>query len=158
MAMKTRKQRIESIAEGMYAIRRKFMTQGLTGAKKSGKFCHHAKGDKHHITPSQWAVLAIVTKKEDISIKELGKCLGITSSAATQLVDELVNKEYLVRENNTRDRRALSLRLSDQHKKRMADMKARNLQRFTAMFNVLTDKELAQYAALSKKITDGVPQ
>jgi DNA-binding MarR family transcriptional regulator len=143
METKTRKLHIESIIGNIYAIRRKFSDSGA------------AKNGQHDITSSQWAVLARVLKKENIGVKELGRELGITSSAITQLVDELVLKGYLVRQSSRSDRRALSLKLSDLRKKQIFAIKARTIRRLTSMFNALNDEELARYDILNKKIVGG---
>ena len=151
--MRTRKQLIEEIMGNMHAIRRKFASQWLT---KTAKPDHSAKDNKAHITSSQWMALAAVMRKENVSITELAETLGVTASAATQLVDELVTKGYLMREDKTGDRRSLSLSLSDKCKKKFSDMKTKHLDRFMCMFDALTNKELEQYAAFNKKIAESI--
>jgi DNA-binding MarR family transcriptional regulator len=142
-----RKQHIESIVESMHAIKHKL----IACTKKSA-----ASDTRPGITHSQWAVLAIVTKKENVGVKEIAQTLGITSSAATQLTDELVKNGYIIRKGNEQDRRALSLELSPLCKKHMQDMRTRRMEQFTEMFAHLSDTELAQYAKLNKKITDSI--
>ena len=100
--------------------------------------------------------LAAVMRKENVSITELAETLGVTASATTQLVDELVIKGYLMREDKTGDRRTLSLSLSDKCKKKFGDMKTKHIDRFMRMFDALTDKELEQYAAFNKKIAESI--
>ena len=157
--MKARRHYIESITDGMYAIKREFLRQGFAKVVESGKPCLPVKNDAAHITSSQWAVLAIIIKKGgDVGIKEITTELGITSSATTQFVDGLVNKGYLVRKDNAADRRIRSVTLSDKHKKNIDNMRAKSIKQFAAMFDALTNKELAQYAALNKKIVDSILQ
>lgn len=104
------------------------------------------------ITHSQWAVLGVVMEKKEVSVKEIATTLGITSSAATQLVDGLVGNNYLIREADENDRRALKITISDKYKLKMRKMKQQALERFTDMFKALDDKELALYAKLHSKI------
>ncbi len=147
MESKERKQHIESIVESMHAIKHKL----IACTKKSS-----TSDTTPAITHSQWAVLAIVTNKENVGVKEIAHTLGITSSAATQLTDELVKNGYIIRKGNEQDRRALSLELSPLCKKHMQDMRRRRMEQFTEMFAHLSDKELSQYANLNKKITKNI--
>ena len=65
-----------------------------------------------NITYTQMIILDFVRENEGISLKKLADTMGITSSAATQQVNNLVKKGYLVREENSVDRRLLKIRLS----------------------------------------------
>ena len=103
-------------------------------------------------TYSQMVILGIVKMNAGIGIKELAASLGITSSAATQQVDNLVKKGYLLREGNADDRRSLNLRLSPDLDKQIEEMKAVLIEKLAAFFSVLTDEELTTYAALNQKI------
>ena len=105
-------------------------------------------------TYSQMLMLDIVKMNAGIGIKELAASLGITSSGATQQVDSLVKKGYLLREGNEDDRRSLRLRLSRDLEKQIEEMKTAFIEKLTVFFNVLTDKELATYAALNRKIAN----
>ncbi|MCX6733639.1 MAG: MarR family transcriptional regulator [Candidatus Peregrinibacteria bacterium] len=143
--MTTRKQQIENIVEGMRAIKQKMV---VCHVKKSSS----RKEKNTPITPSQWAVMTIVMEKKGLGIKEIAEKLEMTSSAATQLVDGLVENGYLKRKNNTTDRRAILLEISPKHAKKMNEIKEKAIERFTTLFGALNDKELATYIKLQKKI------
>ena len=147
--MSNRKQHIENIIRNMHAIRRKLMA--IHGAKSP-----FMKFQKTPITLSQWPVLVTLMEKDRVGVKEIAESLGITSSASTQLVDGLVKNGYLVRESDANDRRALLLRLSDKHRRKMSEIRATAMKRFNHMFDALSDNELIQYAKLNKKITDNI--
>jgi MarR family transcriptional regulator, organic hydroperoxide resistance regulator len=151
--MKTRKQFTEEIMGNMHSIGRKF---ALGWLDKSDKTIKSDRDEGAHITSSQWMALAIVMRKRNLNITELAETLGVTASAATQLVDELVTKGYLVREDKTGDRRMLLLSLSNKCKKKIGDMKARKMDRFAHIFDALTTKELEKYANLNKKIAESI--
>lgn len=152
MIMKTRKQYIEGITEDMQIIRRKLVAQWSAKPYKLGD----DKNLRIKITSSQWSALAIVMRHEKINITELAEMLGVTASAATQLVDQLVVKGYLVREDKVSDRRTLSLSLSNLCKKKISEMRAKHTDQFKYMFDVLSDKELEQYDSLNKKIIERI--
>lgn len=146
MNMENRKKQIEGVIECMHAIRRKIASEGGyftdTGAKR--------------ITPSQWYVLLMVERNENIGVKEIAGLIGITSSAATQLINELVKKGYIIRKGKLEDRRALSIMLSDKSRKQIRSMKKQGFKKLIALFSILSDNELITYCELNKKIADKI--
>lgn len=147
--MSHRAQDIKTIIDGVHVIKRKLIACNL------GKPCASKQGIAL-ITPSQWAVLHVIMERDNPGVKEVADRLGITSSAATQLVEGLVEKGYVIRENDQMDRRAFVLRVSTTQKRKIELIKAETMKRFTQMFAALTDDEVALYAALNKKIVDGI--
>jgi MarR family transcriptional regulator, organic hydroperoxide resistance regulator len=138
--MDTRRKQVEEILESIYAIRHKLAAE------------MHFYFDKVYVTHSQWLVLHIAKKRKNISMKDLAKLLDITSSAATQIVDGLVNKELLVRKSNPDDRRALELELSEKAKEHFESLKNKSLKTMESFFDVLDNDELSKYLELNKKI------
>ncbi|MCJ7666147.1 MAG: MarR family transcriptional regulator, partial [Actinobacteria bacterium] len=98
--MVDRRKTIEEITETLYSIRRQIASET------------HLLFDKMQITHPQWIVIHYVRKSGIINVKNLANLLGITSSAATQIVDGLVKKGFLLRKRNTEDRRILNIELS----------------------------------------------
>ncbi|MHB0865344.1 MAG: MarR family winged helix-turn-helix transcriptional regulator [Minisyncoccota bacterium] len=111
--------------------------------------------DIPRITPSQWSVLMFMEERSESTIKDVAQALGITSSAATQLVDGLVSSGYVARETHVEDRRAVTLTLPKKTKTQVKKMKERGIQKFLEIFQVLSDEEFDQYLALNKKIVRG---
>ncbi len=141
--MVNRKKVIEGLLQSMHAMRHKLMV-GYAAKKETA------------ITPSQGFVLRFVAEHRSSNVKAIAQTLHITSSAATQLVDGLVEKGYLVRKGDPDDRRVVSLLLSDKAKKLFKEFREHGLKKMTLLFNALSDEELAQYAALNKKIVDSI--
>jgi len=104
------------------------------------------------VTFSQWFVLAIVEQHCDIGIKELSKMLGNSSSATTQLVDGLVDKGYVERNDDPKDRRALQLKLSVKGKKYIIEKKKKHMKNIVKLFDVFSNRELVVLLKLHKKI------
>jgi DNA-binding MarR family transcriptional regulator len=136
-----RAQLIAELLEGMHAFNHRFLSKMRSD---SG------------LPFSQMAVLHLVEEHGGTSIGELSKLLGITSSAVTQLVDELEHKGYLFRQSRLDDRRALEINLTQKCKTDLAELKIAQVERLGALFNALSDEELEQYVALNKKLTDPV--
>lgn len=100
------------------------------------------------LTYSQWQVLNHVSSKMSINIKDLAGLLDITSSAATQIVDGLVNRGLLTRKRSKADRRVLEITLS---KKSLMHMK-KSMNKVCPIFDVLDDRELNNYCDLTAKL------
>ncbi len=141
--MPSRSELIERLQENFQSIRRKLMSKDMAKAHK----------DLCDITPSQWGVLRVIHKKERASTKELAAHLDISSSAATQLVDALVNHGHLKRSGNPDDRRSQYIELSPTTRKRMKVLRQAHLERLSEIFSALSDKELAAYLKLSDKVS-----
>ena len=134
-----RKQLIEEIAGHFHAIKNKI----------HGKMVQGQKGD---VTHAQHFALFMISQCKDSGIKEISKMLCTTSSAATQLVNELVKQGFVTRKTNTKDRRALDLAISKKGQKQIIKAKKLQMEMMSKMFSALTDKELKQFIALNKKI------
>ena len=141
--MTNRKKIIEDLLQNMHAMRHKLMV-GYTAKKEVV------------ITPSQGFVLRFVAKNSSTNVKAITQALNITSSATTQLVDGLVEKGYLIRRVDSKDKRITTLLLSLKAKKPFKEFKEQGLQKMTILFDVFTDEELTQYATLNKKIVDNI--
>ena len=143
--MENRKKIVEEITEALYSIRRKIASE-----------MHHV-SDEMQITHPQWIVLHHVKKSGMINIKDLANLLEITSSAATQIVDGLVKKEFLLRKRNKEDRRILNIELSDKAINKFNSIKSASFNTLSALFDVLDDEELQKYCDLNNKIASKIP-
>lgn len=138
--MANRKQKVAELLESFGSLRR-VMAFHPVSTKKMPR-----------ITPSQWGALMLIEQQGESTVRDVARALGITSSAATQLVDGLVASGYVTRKTRAEDRRVVTLALSNTTKKHVDAMKKEVLQKFLTFFDVLSDKEFGQYILLNKKI------
>ena len=138
--MSTREQFIEEILHSFHAIRNITKTRSL-----------HL-GHQNRITHSQWFVLTIVQHFKKISIKDIAEKMEMSSSAATQLVDGLVQTGLVIRQEDPKDRRLVQLELSPKGKKHIAATKKSRIAEMAEIFDALTDKELEEFVRLHKKV------
>lgn len=138
--MTSRKQKVEAFLKDLQSLRRAMTFKVAVSTQLP------------RITPAQWGVLMGIEERGESTIKEVAKALGITSSAATQLVDGLVENGYMTRKTDTKDRRAVTLALSKKTKTQVDKMKKQGIQKFLELFEALNDKEFDQYLALNSKI------
>lgn len=139
--MLDRKEQIGELLADLNALRRMIMRYKDSYLKQ------------RNLTFSQAWVLRVVKEHDGIRVKEIADLLGITGSAATQLVDTLVKRGYLSRKRSPEDRRALKVRLSDQGKKQVDVLQMKNLEK---QFDVFDDEELLKYCELNKKIINRI--
>lgn len=138
--MPKRIQLIEEILHSFHSIRNITKT-------KAASLSH-----QNRITHSQWFVLKIIEHYKSKSIKDIAETLGISSSAATQLVDGLVQSGFVTRKEDPNDRRLVQLELSPKGKKHLATTKEKRITEMANIFGSLTDKELEELVRLHKKI------
>lgn len=140
--MINRKQKIEELLENFHSLRRTMVFQTTSSVEIP------------RITPSQWGVLMFALQRNQSTVKDVAKALGITSSATTQLIDGLVKSGYMERETPAGDKRTVVLTFSKKTKTQVGKMKKQALQKFLKFFEVLNDQEFNQYVALNKKIVE----
>ncbi len=138
--MTDRKQQIGQLMEKLHSLKRLMAPESQ--ATSAGECLAH----------SQWLVLHLVSRHEGIGIKELANSLGITSSAATQLVEGLVCKGLLHRQPSPEDRRALCLSLPEESRKKIETVTEQRLERLCAVFGTLDDAEFDMLLGLINKI------
>jgi DNA-binding MarR family transcriptional regulator len=111
-----------------------------------------------NITQTQIFILSLIKENEGLSLKELAAILGISSSAATQQVNYLVKRGYLIREINDADRRFIKISLSEDMSNPIGVFEDILIERFTEFFSKLTDEELDLYSKLNSKIANQILQ
>ncbi|QQG43360.1 MAG: MarR family transcriptional regulator [Candidatus Daviesbacteria bacterium] len=139
--MTTREHLIEELLHSFHSIR------NITKARSL-----HL-GHQNHITHSQWFVLTMIEHFKKTNIKEIAEALEMSSSAATQLVDVLVQVNLVIRKEDPEDRRSVQLELSPKGKQHIAATKKMRINEMGDMFDGLTDGELEEFVRLHKKIT-----
>ncbi len=103
-------------------------------------------------TPSQWCALAFLYEHPDLTIKDIAKHMHCSSSAATQIVDGLVDKKSVERKVHPKDKRSTCLCLSKTMKRDMQRLHKQKLQNLSQLFYSLTDAEVAQFAQTTQKL------
>lgn len=68
--------------------------------------------EPHDLTLAQWAVLSSLWQNGDMSLKDLAKLTGNAPPATSRIVERMVMGGLLLRTQNNKDRRAVSVSLS----------------------------------------------
>ena len=111
-----------------------------------------------NVTYTQMLILGCVKENKGINLRELSAAMGITSSAAAQQVNNLVKRGFLVREENTPDRRFIKIRLSREMQKQFGVLRARFYEQSATLFDGISDDELARYCELHGMMVDQITE
>jgi len=134
--MEERKKTIKNIFENIYIMRQRISSS------------MHLPLRKIPLTHSQWQVLNCVGKHKSMNIKDLAHLLDISSSAATQIVNGMVNRGLLSRKRSESDRRVQNISLSEKSLNQMQ----KSMSKICPVFEVLDDDELKEYCRLTAKL------
>lgn len=104
------------------------------------------------LTHAQWIALSVIREHEGVGIKKIAEVLWVSSSAATQLVDELERNKFVIRKTSKEDKRVLHITLSKKAQTELQRMTQARVEAFSKFFEVLDDKEFSNYVSLNKKI------
>jgi len=91
-------------------------------------------------------------QKENLTMGELGKILGVPLSTATRMVDWLVERGYAVRMPDPEDRRIVRIALTDTGRHLQDAMNEYMQQRLDELLAVLTPEELENFLILLHKV------
>lgn len=146
--MPNRKQTISNILSSFQVIHRGLLQQ--VAAQRS---CEHS---ENSVSLSQQIILLTVAARGALGVKEIARTQMISSSAATQAVDILVKKGYLIRNQDERDRRATVVVLGPEYQQ-LANKRAGNAAAYlTPIFSSLTKDELEEYERLNHKLVSSL--
>ncbi len=103
---------------------------------------------------AQIGIMFVLLHHKAQGIKELAAQFGISSSAATQLVNSMVEDGLLVRTEDAKDRRSVQINLTAKGKKKLMAAKEARTKMMAAMFEPLSEHELEQFLKLQQKMSD----
>lgn len=134
--MYTRQKDIEVIIASFQSLKRHFVCQ----AKQSG------------FTHAQWWLLSIIRDNEGIRTGKIAEVLDVSSSAVTQLVNDLEKSDLVERKPSQEDKRILEISLTKEAHIKFVHMHQERAKKLAQLFDTLDDQEFAQYVQLTKKI------
>ena len=103
---------------------------------------------------AQLGVLFVIAHRGTQTTKELARHFGMTSSAATQLVNGLVKNGILERKEDEKDRRKTHIALTKKGEGVLEKARTHRMQKMKESFTPLSDKEVAQLLKIQIKIVE----
>ncbi|MGE5581149.1 MAG: MarR family winged helix-turn-helix transcriptional regulator [Bacillota bacterium] len=98
---------------------------------------------KEQLTEVQLSCIQFVAAHPDPSIGEIAAGLAISNAASAKLVDRLVKKKLLTREEDPKDRRVLQVKLTPKGKEFLKDIKKIEAAQFNRILQKMTAEEIA---------------
>ncbi len=98
--------------------------------------------------PQVHILASISHRKEGVSVKELAEMLKVTPGAVSQLVDSLVKKDLVTREEDPKDRRSVRIRLTTAVDSKFDKFRQDYFALIYPAFNALRDAEIEQLLKL----------
>jgi MarR family 2-MHQ and catechol resistance regulon transcriptional repressor len=112
--------------------------------------------NKIGLSHSQVGMLFMILHRKDSNVKQIAEHLGVTKSAITQLLDPLVTKGFIDRQNDPDDRRIVRFSLSDKGKKTIKEIHKQKFSGLRSALDSLSDTELNQLASLHRKAVQNI--
>ena len=101
--------------------------------------------------PQVRILFRLAHKPDGISVKELAEILCVTPGAVTQLIDALVEKDLVKREEDPNDRRLLKIKLTKSAKTNFEGFRQNYFAMVRSTFDPLTDAEIEKLIELLNK-------
>lgn len=95
----------------------------------------------------QFRVLAFLSRHPNVSLSEVADHIGITRASASTMVDRLVHKGFVDRQDDPNERRHVMLKLTEIGSDRLEAMRNQTRQSIAALLDELTPNELEQVSA-----------
>ena len=99
------------------------------------------------LTPSQLIVLQIVAREGEPGAGAIAEAARLSQATVTALLDKLEARGLVIRNRGSQDRRRVSLELTEEGRRALADMPDVLQDRFAARFEKLADWEQASIIA-----------
>lgn len=130
------------------------IVEDLAAFKRVVIAMHPAHDNPASPTPAQIGVLLLIARGGPAHVKDLAERLRMSSSAATQLVNKLVEDGRLTRTADRKDRRRIRLALTPAGSRQLLQAKKRRIETLGRLLEPLSDTELATWHRLQRKIID----
>jgi MarR family transcriptional regulator, organic hydroperoxide resistance regulator len=104
------------------------------------------------LSRAQIGLLFMLSYHGRLQAKQVAEYLGVSKSAVSQLIDPLVEKGLITRQTEVRDRRIVSLKLSNKGAQALKKISRHKYAGFRSRLETLTNNELEQLAKLVRKI------
>lgn len=121
-----------------------------------GNFMHYAK--RQGLSVSQIAALFFIQHRESGGVSDIGSEMGVTSAAASQMLDRLVQLGLVARSENPDDRRTKQIVLTERGLKMLRSATEERERWFVALAESLTTDERARAVSTLRTLIARVGQ
>ena len=104
------------------------------------------------LTPEQFMLIDLLWNQGEMSQQELADQMHKDKNSVTRLVDAIERKGFVVRRQNTSDRRSNTLVLTEQAEKLKADAKQKGISILDKMLEGISEDELRTFLTTLRKL------
>lgn len=105
------------------------------------------------LTPEQFMLIDLLWNQGEMSQQELADQMHKDKNSVTRLVDAIERKGFVVRRQNTSDRRSNTLVLTEQAEKLKADAKQKGISILDEMLEGISEDELRTFLTTLRKLS-----
>jgi DNA-binding MarR family transcriptional regulator len=121
-------------------IRMQHVKSGQSVAKKFG------------LTPTQAFILWYLNRNGQTKASDLAKVAGLSPGAVTQVCDELVRENFVVRSRSSDDRRVVNIDISDEGRNLVSKMELERSKMMRLVFEELSAEEADVYLHVIERV------
>ncbi|MBN2417961.1 MAG: MarR family transcriptional regulator [Deltaproteobacteria bacterium] len=110
------------------------------------------------LTPLHFEILMLLAEEGSLPVFEIGKRLVLAKAHMTQLVDKLVEKEMVIREADSSDRRVTRISLTDTGKQSLDNLNRIIGEALEKALSSLSDHDLKDLSISLEKIRNILPK
>lgn len=106
--------------------------------------------EEKEATMLQFSALRCLQEQKNIAVNELGSCLHMSKSSATQLIERLVKSGFIKRQEDKNDRRIIHLSLTPAGEEETTRLKNKFLQKIEVIFSHLPEHDIKELIRIHK--------
>jgi DNA-binding MarR family transcriptional regulator len=104
------------------------------------------------LSPTQIYILTFLSEHPDTSLNQLANFLGITPSSSSELIDKLVELQYVTREISSKDRRLVHLNITNKSRQIITKITDQKTNDFGKILGTLSKQDLMHFNRLLNKL------
>lgn len=108
------------------------------------------------ITPEQWIIIKALLREDKLSQKELSLRVNKDQNTTKAIVDKLVKKGFIKREDNPQDKRAFILSLTSKAISLAPKLKELDAQMISTLTSEIQSQELENFLSTLKKLKNNI--
>ena len=125
----------------------------LTGCKLKQFIAAKLRQENVPLTPEQFLLIDLLWNQGSMSQQQLADQMQKDKNSVTKLVDAIERKGFVVRRQNTSDRRSNTLVLTEQAEKLKADAKQKGISILDKMLEGISEDELRTFLTTLRKLS-----
>ena len=111
-----------------------------------------------HVTLPQFLILNSLEKEDEARMTDIARAMGVTTAAATGIVDRLVKSAYTQRVYDAQDRRIIKIRLSLKGRELVQRINKQKRQNIIEVFGKIPSQDRENFLKILMRIHEIVAQ